>query len=159
MSMLITLLTAVAFLAVAILMWKTGEFGFYLPVLTIILLFSGLVQFQNHAIDKRIEIISTAKKHRMEYHAQLKNKSVNIQNQYVKERINEILNTVDRQYENDMVEITVPDDFFAFSRQSEYNQIVGLLKNSGFSSIKNIKQKCHFLGVFMCEEYSAIKIY
>lgn len=65
MSMLITLLTVVAFLAVAILMWQTGEFGFYLPVLTIILLFSGLVQFQNHAIDKRIEIISTAKKHRM----------------------------------------------------------------------------------------------
>lgn len=104
------------------------------------------------------EKLVIAATYRMDYHKNLTEKSKTITNQYVKQNIDEILKQVDLQYKNKFVEITVPEDFFAGSRQKEYEETIGLLRASGFSSITPIREKCKFL-FLGCEKTSMIYIY
>lgn len=86
--------------------------------------------------------IEKGQKNRIAYYTALKSNSSSIQNNYVKNIIKDTEKAVDEQYKNRAVFITVPTDFNSISRLDEYNQVVEILKTSGFQTVKDTTVIC-----------------
>lgn len=87
--------------------------------------------------------IEKGQKNRIAYYTALKSNSSSIQNAYVKNIIKDTEKAIDEQYKKRAVFVTVPADFNSISRQNEYNQVVEILKTSGFQHIKDTTVGCN----------------
>ena len=86
--------------------------------------------------------IEKGQKNRIAYYTALKSNSSSIQNNYVKNIIKDTEKAVDEQYKERAVFITVPTDFNSISRLNEYNQVVEILKTSGFQTVRDTTVNC-----------------
>lgn len=86
--------------------------------------------------------IEKGQKNRIAYYTALKSNSSSIQNNYVKNIIKDTEKAVDEQYKERAVFVTVPADFNSISRQNEYNQVVEILKTSGFQTVRDTTVNC-----------------
>ncbi|MBQ9258927.1 MAG: hypothetical protein IJ187_03635 [Neisseriaceae bacterium] len=87
--------------------------------------------------------VEKGQKNRVSHYMALKSNSSSIQNAYVKNIIKDTEKAIDEQYKNRAVFVTVPADFNSISRQNEYNQVVEILKTSGFQHIKDTTVGCN----------------
>ncbi|MBP5789013.1 MAG: hypothetical protein J6W29_02115 [Neisseriaceae bacterium] len=86
--------------------------------------------------------IEKGQANRIAYYTALKSNSSSIQNAYVKNIIKDTEKAIDEQYKKRAVFVTVPADFNSISRQNEYNQVVEILKTSGFQTVKGTTVSC-----------------
>lgn len=118
-----------------------------------------LVMPQAKEIDKTGEEIKYSIEHRIEFYAQLKQKSNFIQDSYVKSTIDNALKEINLQYQNKTVVIRVADDFPSFERKKQHDEVVRLLKDSGFVSVTDTSISKYCAYRTPCETYPAIRIY
>ena len=127
-----------------------------------LLLCVGLVFFvmpQAKENDKIGEEIKYSIEHRIEFYSQLKQKSNFIQDSYVKSTIDNALKEINLQYQNKTVVIRVADDFRSFERKKQHDEVVRLLKDSGFISVTDTSISKYCAYRTPCETYPAIRIY
>ena len=129
-------------------------FAFILGVLTSISAIDGtkkIAQKQSKSV-----------KQRMFNYVELKNKSIHIENQYVKDIIDEVIKQVHLQVDEKIViEIFVPKDFNSPNRKNEYDETMNLLKDSGFLKVEYYytDRDCLHGNSGCNNEYSAIRIW
>lgn len=129
-------------------------FAFILGVLTSISAIDGtkkIAQKQSKSV-----------KQRMFNYVELKNKSIHIENQYVKDILDEVIKQVYLQADEKIViEIFVPKDFNSPNRKNEYDETMNLLKDSGFLKVDYYytDRDCLHGNSGCNNEYSAIRIW